>query len=74
METFVDVYVNANGEKASVIFKKINEMGLKYHIGEHDFINDWKGIAKISDELELADRIQTKLRGTGAILKFTTIR
>ena len=39
METFVDVYVSADGEKASVIFKKINEMGLKYHIGEHDFIN-----------------------------------
>ena len=49
-------------------------MVLKYHIGEHDFIHDWKGIAKISDEIELADRIQTKLRGTGAILKFTTIR
>jgi len=49
-------------------------MGIKYHIGEHDFIYDWNGIAKISDELELADRIQTKLRGTGANLKFTTIR
>ncbi len=74
METFVDVYVSADGEKASVIFKKINEMGLKYHIGEHDFIYDWKGIAKISDELDLADKIQSKLRGTAAILKFTTIR
>jgi hypothetical protein len=74
METFVDVFVSADGEKASVIFKKINEIGLKYHIGEHDFIYDWNHIVKISDELELADRIQSKLKGTGTILKFTTIR
>ena len=74
METFVDVYVNANEEKASVIFKKINELGLKYHIGEHDFIYDWGHIASISDELELADKIQSKLSGTGAVLKFTTVR
>ena len=49
-------------------------MGIKYHFGEHDFIYDWKGIAKISDELDLADKIQEKLKGSGAILKFTTIR
>jgi hypothetical protein len=74
METYVDVFVNADGEKASLIFKKINDLGLKYHIGENDFIYDWNRIAKISDELELADRIQSKLKGTGTILKFTTIR
>lgn len=74
METYVDVFMNADGEKASIIFNKLSEIGLKYHIGEHDFIYDWKKIAKISDELALADKIQEKLKGTGAILKFTTIR
>lgn len=74
METFVDIYLNADGEKSSVIFKKISELGLKYHIGEHDFIYDWKKIAEISDELALIDRIQEKLKGSGVILKFTTIR
>jgi hypothetical protein len=74
METFVDVYINVDGEKTSIIFKKISDLGLKYHIGEHDFIYDWKGIAKISDELALADKIQENLKGTGAVLKFTTIR
>ncbi len=74
METLVDIYMNVDGEKGSVIFSKLNEMGLKYFIGEHDFVYDWKGIATISDELKLIDKIQSKLKGTGVLLKFTTIR
>jgi len=74
METYVDVYMNVDGEKGSVIFNKLNEIGLKYYIGEHDFVYDWKGIATISDELKLIDKIQLQLKGSGALLKFTTIR
>ncbi|MGF3554846.1 MAG: hypothetical protein ACQXXF_06195 [Thermoplasmatota archaeon] len=74
METFVDVYMNADGEKGSVIFSKLIKLGLKYYLGEHDFVYDWKGIATIQDELELIDKIQSNLKGTGALLKFTTIR
>ena len=74
METFVDVYLSVDGEKGSVIFNKLNEIGLKSYIGEHDFVYDWKGIATISDELKLVDKIQSLLKGTGVMLKFTTIR
>ena len=74
METFVDVYLSVDGEKGSVIFNKLNEIGLKSYIGEHDFVYDWKGIATISDELKLVDKIQSHLKGTGVMLKFTTIR
>jgi hypothetical protein len=74
LETFVDVYMHVDGEKGSVIFNKLNEIGLKYYIGEHDFVYDWKGIAAISDELKLIDKIQLQLKGTGVLLKFTTIR
>jgi len=52
----------------------LTKLGLKYYIGEHDFFYDWKKIATINDELSLVDKIQEKLKGTGAILKFTTIR
>ena len=69
METFVDVYINVNGEKTSIIYKKISELGLKYHIGEHDFIYDWKGIAKISDELILAKSVGIYLLNTSRSLK-----
>ena len=74
METYIDVFLSADGEKASIVFKKLTDIGLKYHLGEHDFIYDWKKVAPISEELALADKIQDKLKGTGAILKFTTIR
>jgi hypothetical protein len=74
METFVDVYLNVDGEKGSIVFSKLDEIGLKYFIGEHDFVYDWKGIATISDELKLIDKIQSQLKGTGVLLKFTTIR
>ena len=74
METYVDVYISADGEKASQIFNKLSQMELKYYIGEHDFVYDWKGIVTIDDELKLVDKIQSKLKGTGAFLKFTTIR
>lgn len=74
METYIDIFLNVDGEKASVIFKKLTEIGLKYHIGEHDFYYDWKKISTISDELLLADKIQEKLKGSGALIKFTTIR
>jgi len=51
METYIDVFLNSDGEKASVVFKKLKDLGLKYCLGDHDFIYDWKGIASMSDEL-----------------------
>ncbi|KYK21771.1 hypothetical protein AYK24_03170 [Thermoplasmatales archaeon SG8-52-4] len=74
METYIDVFINADGEKASLIFEKLTKMGLKYYIGEHDFIYNWKRIASIEEELDFVDRIQEKLKGTGTLLKFTTVR
>jgi hypothetical protein len=74
METYIDVYISSDGAKSSEILKKLVEMELKPSIGEHDFIHDWKGIVSIEEEIELIDRIQEKLKGTGVILKFTTNR
>jgi len=74
METYIDVFLNTDGEKASVIFQKLTNMGLKYHMGDHDFIYDWKRIVTISEELAFIDKIQEKIKGTGVILKFTTTR
>ena len=74
METYVDVFMNVDGEKASVIHNKLLKLGLKPTIGEHDFIYNWKGIASIEEEIKLIDRIQEALKGTGVILKFKTMR
>ena len=74
METYVDVFMNVDGEKASVIHNKLIKLGLKPTIGEHDFIYNWNGIVSIEEEIKLIDRIQEELKGTGVILKFKTMR
>jgi len=74
METYIDVFVSTDGEKASVIFNKLSELGLKHHIGEHDFVEDWKRAVTIEEELIFIDKLQEKLNGSGAVLKFTTVR
>jgi len=74
METYIDVYLSVDGEKASIIYKKILLLGLKPTIGDHDFIFNWKRIVNIDEEITFIDNIQSELKGTGAILKFTTIR
>jgi hypothetical protein len=74
METYIDVYLNTDGEKASVIYKKIIKFGLKPTIGEHDFVYDWKGIVDIEEELKFIEGIQKALNGTKTILKFKTVR
>ena len=74
METYIDVFLNADSEKASVVFKKLTDLGLKYSIGEYDFFYDWKKSPTIAEELAFVDKIQENLKGTGVIFKFTTVR
>lgn len=74
METYVDVFMNVDGEKASVIHDKLIKLGFKPTIGEYDFVYNWNGIVSIDEEIKLIDRIQEELKGTGVILKFKTMR
>ena len=74
METYLDLMISADGEKASVIHKKLLEIGLKPTIGEHEYVYKWEGLADLDEEMELIDKIQKTLKDTGAMLKFTTVR
>ena len=74
METYIDIYLSADGEAASSIHKKLIGLGLKPTIGEHDFVYNWNGIANIDEEIKFIETVQKKLKGTGAMLRFTTIR
>ena len=74
MKTYVEVYVSADGEKASVITENLLEIGLKPAIGEHDFVYSWKDNVTLSEVLKFVDHVQSKLKGSGAILKFSTFR
>ena len=74
METYLDLFINADGEKISMIHKIITEMGLKPTIGEHDFVFYWKGIVSIDEEIKFIENIQSHLKGTGVILRFISMR
>ena len=74
MKTYIEVLISADGEKASLISEKLFDMGLKPSFGEHDFVYNWKDEVVLPEVLNFVDQIQSKLKGTGAILKFTTIR
>jgi hypothetical protein len=74
MKTYLEILVSADGEKASVISEKLFEIGLKPSFGEHDFVYTWKDEVVLPEVLRFVDHIQSELKGTGAILKFTTIR
>ena len=73
MKTYIEVLISADGEKASLISEKLFDMGLKPSFGEHDFVYNWKDEVVLPEVLNFVDRIQSKLKGTGAILKFNTI-
>lgn len=74
METYIDLFLNADGEKASEIQRRLRELGLKPTIGDHDFVYDWKGVADAAEIAAFADKVQAHLKGTGVILKFNTVR
>jgi hypothetical protein len=74
METYVDIFISADGEKISIIHDIMVELGLKPTIGEHDFVYNWKGITTIEEEIKFIEKIQDKLKGTGVLLKFKTLR
>lgn len=74
METYIDLYLNVDGAKASEIQQKLRELGVKPAVGNHDFMYDWKGVADATDIIAFADKVQEHLKGTKVILKFHTVR
>ncbi len=74
MKTYVEILHNVDGEKVSTIFEKMKDLGFKPALGEHDFVFIWKKDVVISEVISFLDSVVSKLKGTGAILKFTTIR
>ncbi len=74
MITYVTLYVAADGEKASEIAGRLKEMGFETTLGNHDFAYRWKEKGVTPETvLNFVDRVQSKLRGTGALMQFTTV-
>lgn len=74
MKTYVEVYVSADGAKASEILEILTNIGFQSAFGEQDFVFNWKKEVVLPEILKFVDKIQSKLKGTGVLLKFTTIK
>jgi len=74
MKTYVEIFHSVDGEKVSIIFNKMKDLGFKPALGEHDFVFIWKKNVVLNEVIDFLDDVVSRLKGTGAILKFTTIR
>jgi hypothetical protein len=73
MKTYVEILHSADGAKASKIFEILTEIGLQPSFGQTDFVFCWKKNVTIPEILRFLDNVLAKLKGTGAIVKFSTI-
>ena len=74
MKTYIEILHCADGEKVSVIFEKMIKMGFEPALGDHEFVYNWKDNATLPEVINFLDSVVIKLKGTKAILKFSTIR
>ena len=74
MKTYVEILHSADGKKVSTIFDIMREMNFEPALGNHEFVYNWKKNVTLPEAIKFLDAVVSKLRGTGALLKFTTIR
>ena len=74
MITYVTLYVAADGDRASEVTRRLKEMGFETTLGNHDFAYRWKD-RDVTPEtvINFVDRVQSKLKGTGVLMQFTTV-
>ena len=73
MKTNVSIIINSEGGIMSEVAFRFEELGFKPTLGMHDFIYKWDE-ANVTPEkiIDLADKVQEKLRGLNVGLHFMT--
>ncbi len=74
MKTYVEIYHSVEGAKVSEIFNIMKSLGFEPALGEHEFVYKWKKKATLPEVIQFLDETVNALKGTKALLKFTTIR
>jgi len=74
MKTYVEIYHSVEGAKVSEIFELMKSLGFEPALGEHEFVYKWKKTVTFPEVIQFLDSTVDTLRGTKALLKFTTIR
>jgi len=75
MNTYVTVQISSEGMKASEVNKIFQDMGFEATLGTHDFLYKWKEKHVTPEKvIDFVDRVQERLKGTGVLLHFVTLR
>ena len=75
MRTYVTLTVSSEGEPASKVISKFDELGFKTSLGNHDFYYDWKEkMVTPQMVVDLVDKTQANLKGMNVSLHFVTIK
>ena len=73
MNTYLTLWFNSNGEKPSIVTRKLEQLGFKPVQGNYDFVYKWGQKASIEDVLATSDKVQRELKNCNVSFKLETI-
>ena len=73
MRTFVVVTLSSEGASATQVTNKLQDLGFKTTLGNHDFVYYWDD-DDITPEnvIQFVDKVQASLKGMNVLLQFAT--
>jgi hypothetical protein len=75
MNTYVTVQMSSEGALASEVTEIFVDLGFNATLGNHDFVYKWKEKFVTPEKvIAFVDKVQKRLKGTGVMLHFATIR
>jgi hypothetical protein len=73
MKSYVTLIFSSEGARPSEIKERLLQLGLKAVKGNYDFVYEWDREPDIDTLLWFADKIQSVLKGTGAMFSIETV-
>ncbi len=73
MKTYVTVTFSSEGSKPSEVERRLFGIGMRALQGRYDFVYEWERDPSMEEVMDLLDRIQETLRGTGVFFSIETL-
>jgi len=71
-KTYLVIYFGTKKTKPSEVAKEVEALGFKTNFGSVDFVYEWKEKPTKEQVLELADKVNGKLKDSGVIFNLDT--
>ncbi|MBC7129418.1 MAG: hypothetical protein H5T45_06810 [Thermoplasmatales archaeon] len=73
MKSYITLIFSSEGARPSEIKERLLQLGLKAVKGNYDFVYEWDREPDVDTLLWFADKIQSVLKGTGAMFSIETV-